>query len=255
MQEEADQYTRSIAVKGWKVSSSKCPISNAKEIDELTSALDIPIPEMIFGNNKVSIHHESGIDLEWNAYSALDCVDKNGTELKVKYSADWNKSRQEHDEIKQVTKPYDWTYSTTYRGTASNEWKETEELLPMALLKRQDPILFHDEVILYESELDDNGISIFTVRVRVMPERLLLLARFFMRLDQVVFRVRDTRVYIEFESKKVLREHLIRERAYDDLFAKIQHSKKEEIGPLLSDANWVAENCPIVDGKMEQLVV
>jgi hypothetical protein len=87
--------------------------------------------------------------------------------------------------------------------------------IPIELLKRRDPILFADEVVLYESELDDNGISAMTVKVRVMEQRMLLLCRLFMRLDGVLVRVRDTRVYVEFGTEEVVREYTAREDKFD----------------------------------------
>lgn len=260
------KYDRTLDIPGWSISTSKCPISNAKEIDAASDKLAIPLPEMIFGNNSVRVRHlESGVEICWDTIDALDAVDKTGTELKVAYSDDWNKTRDLHSEdIKQVTRPYDWTYTTDYRGTlrqadahssADPRWQDTDELLPMELLKRQDPIIFYDEVILYESELDDNGTSILNVRVRVMPERMLVLSRFFMRLDGVVFRVRDTRLYVEFASKKVLREYLVREETYANVKAKIRKYEEEQTGELLNDANWVSQHCQILDGKLETLVI
>jgi type 2A phosphatase activator TIP41 len=83
------------------------------------------------------------------------------------------------------------------------------------LLKRPDPILFYEEVVLYESELDDNGISILSIKVRVMPERMLLLCRMFMRLDNVIFRIRDTRVYVDFKTGKVTREYSATQEKFD----------------------------------------
>src|ERR1700721_3680011 len=106
-----------------------------------------------------------------------------------------------HEGIKDVVKPFDWSYTTDYKGTQTKGKSFTSDEstpIPIALLKRPDPILFFEEVVLYESELDDNGISIFSVKVRVMPERMLLLCRLFMRLDNVIVRVRDTRVYVDF---------------------------------------------------------
>lgn len=35
----------------------------------------------------------------------------------------------------------------------------------MDLLRRQDPILFYDENILYEDELADNGTAMLTIRL------------------------------------------------------------------------------------------
>lgn len=253
-------YERSLDLHGWTISTSKRPISNSREIDNMSDRLTIPIPEMIFGNNFVSVCHiGASIDLRWTAYEALDSVDKNGTELKVSYSDDWNKTRDEHsEEIKHVTKPFDWTYTPNYTGhisaSTTRKWQETNELLPLELLKRQDPILFYDDVILYESELDDNGTSLLSVRVRVMPERLLILSRFFMRLDDVIFRIRDTRVYVELQTMKILKEYLLREEKYSVVKDKIPKYQEDESGVLLNDANWVCQHCPIVDGTMEELI-
>ena len=59
-----------------------------------------------------------------------------------------------------------------------------------------------------------------------MPARLLLLSRFFLRLDDVIFRVRDTRIYVEFETGQVIRDYTAMEGVY---------SKLKEV-PILSHA-------------------
>jgi len=56
--------------------------------------------------------------------------------------------------------------------------------------------------------------SLYHIKVRVMPARLLLLARFFLRLDDVIFRVRDTRIYVEFPTGQVLRDYTVMEGPY-----------------------------------------
>ena len=74
------------------------------------------------------------------------------------------------------TKPYDWTYTTTYaghsEGASSSEvaWKEedlenTAHGIPIAELTRPDPILFYAEIPLFEDELHDNGASHLLVRI------------------------------------------------------------------------------------------
>jgi len=50
-----------------------------------------------------------------------------------------------------------------------------------------------------------------------MPERMLLLSRFFLRLDDVIFRVRDTRLYIEFATGQVGRDYSVMEAPYGKL--------------------------------------
>ena len=61
----------------------------------------------------------------------------------------------------------------------------------------------------------DNGITLLSCKIRVMPARLLLLCRFFMRLDNVLLRIRDTRIYVDFESGEVIREYVAKEETYE----------------------------------------
>ncbi|KAI6024518.1 TIP41-like family-domain-containing protein [Pisolithus marmoratus] len=50
----------------------------------------------------------------------------------------------------------------------------------------------------YEDELHDNGSSNLVVRIRVMPTCFFILARFTLRVDNVLFRIHDTRIYHSF---------------------------------------------------------
>jgi type 2A phosphatase activator TIP41 len=125
-----------------------------------------------------------------------------------------------HEGIKEVVKPFDWSYTTDYRGTITKGKsfdvpQQNAEPIPIELLKRPDPILFFEEVVLYESELDDNGISVLSCKLRVMPDRMLLLCRLFMRLDEVILRIRDTRIYVEFATGKVIRDYTEKEDDFD----------------------------------------
>lgn len=80
-----------------------------------------------------------------------------------------------------MQKPYDWTYTTTHPGTTSISGTPPRPVpqppvfvpapsdhpgIPLHLLARQDiPILFYDEIPLFEDELGDNGIAELVVRV------------------------------------------------------------------------------------------
>lgn len=61
----------------------------------MTNKLGITPPEMIFGDNFVTIEHAaSGWGISFNAFDALDRVDKSGEKrLQVAYSKEWQKSR------------------------------------------------------------------------------------------------------------------------------------------------------------------
>lgn len=125
---------------------------------------------------------------------------------------------KKHEGITEIVKPFDWSYSTDYKGTFYGKgpyFEPSTSPIPLDLLRRPDPILFFDEVMLYEDEMADNGITLLSCKIRVMPSRLLLLCRFFMRLDNVLLRIRDTRVYVDFESGEVIREYVAKEERYE----------------------------------------
>lgn len=81
--------------RGFRISSQKLPILKAGPIETMTENLGITPPEMIFGDNYISIEHPvSGWYINFNAHDALDRVDKTGKAmLRVAHSGEWQKSR------------------------------------------------------------------------------------------------------------------------------------------------------------------
>lgn len=247
----------SITKGAFKITTRKLPILKAGPIDVMTKKLGITPPEMIFGDNMVRVEHgNSGWSIEFNAFDALDRVDKTGDKMfKVSYSKEWQQNRQKQfEDIKEVVKPFDWSYSTDYKGSVSDApaFQPTDSPIPLELLRRPDPIHFFDEVMLYEDELADNGIAMLSCKIRVMESRMLLLVRFFMRLDDVVFRIRDTRVFVEFGAEEVLREYTAREAPYEDVRKKLA-GRKEDVLAIMRDPNLLAEHIPVVEKSLEGL--
>lgn len=85
-----------------------------------------------------------------------------------------------------------------------------------ALLLRRDPILLFDEIDFFESELDDNGISRLFAKIRVMNTCLFVLLRFFLRVDGVVMRVFDCRLFAKLGESFITREFQQREVSLKD---------------------------------------
>ncbi len=250
---------RSITQKGFKITTQKLPILKAEPIERMTSALGIAPPEMIFGDNYVAVEHApSGWRISFNAFDALNRVDKTGEKrLKVAYSKEWQQSREDTHDIKEVVKPFDWSYTTDYRGTLSSispSFQESSVPIPVELLKRPDPILFFDEVMLYEDELADNGIVMLSCKVRVMPSRMLLLCRFFMRLDNVMLRIRDTRIYVDFDKGEVIREYVAKEDDYEKV-REILAGRRDDAAAQLRDPNKLIDLLPIVDKTLESVTL
>ncbi|KAI5967812.1 TIP41 [Candida pseudojiufengensis] len=236
-------------------------------------------------------------EITFNAIDALDTLDDD-VHLKVSYHEEWLKSRQQQRQKKQQSlnnknnttqkqkqergsskldedlkekvselteeigiKPYDWTYSTNYKGNSNIDFQPTTKEIPIDKLTKPDPILFFDEMILFEDELADNGISMLSTKIRVMPSCLLILLRFFLRIDNVIFRIRDCRVFIDFETNTVLREYKIQECDYDKVLKKSINSNNSggngngDPKKALRDQNWVSLNIPTIKRTIEECIL
>ncbi|KIJ69786.1 hypothetical protein HYDPIDRAFT_22950 [Hydnomerulius pinastri MD-312] len=256
--------SRTIEINGWVITASTNPISNASECDALQAALGFPLPEMTFGNNYLTLEHRtSRWKMTFDTKSALEGVKGGELEegdggVKVGYADAWLKSRTDPGTnlpmpTTVTAKPYDWTYTTTYAGhhpesvaaSTSTSWTDadpenSDHSIPLAELTRPDPILFYAEIPLFEDELHDNGSSNVLVRIRVMPTCLFILSRFTLRVDNVLFRTHDTRLYHSFGSSSplVIRQVSGWEAPYDRV--KRQLPKRNDLTPL-TDANFIAK--------------
>ena len=72
-------------------------------------------------------------------------------------------------------------------------------------------------MVLYEDELDDNGCTKLSVKLRVMPSGFFVLLRFYLRVDKTLIRVYDTRIYHEVVNNYILREYSEREQTTDKI--------------------------------------
>ncbi|KAJ8594031.1 TIP41-domain-containing protein [Rhizopogon salebrosus TDB-379] len=276
--------SRTIEINDWMITASTNPISSASECDALQASLGFPLPEMTFGSNYLSLEHQpSGWKMLFDTHNALKCVKKGELGegdggVKVGYADAWLKSRTDPGTnlplpVTVAAKHYDWTYTVTYPGHHSDIAAEIESLpdsmipwtdadpenpshsIPLAELTRPDPILFYAEIPLFEDELHDNGSSNLLVRIwrpkRVMPACVFILSRFTLRVDNVLFRTHDTRVYHSFTSTPplVIRQLSGWEAPYDRIKRRLP--SRNDLTPL-TDANFVAKvltELPIVESQ------
>ncbi|EGG20972.1 hypothetical protein DFA_00841 [Cavenderia fasciculata] len=252
-----------IEIEGWRIATSKKPILNSAEKDQWERELTInSLPEMIFGHNFVSLSKIDGsISMVYNAYDALSLVQKTTDHsIKVSSAKFWEEVNKGFGGS--IEKEYDWTYNTPYIGSIlkdghnyvnredkpSHLFENTTEQIDVEKLKRPDPILFYDEVTLFEDELADNGISILSIKIRVMQDSVFLLQRFFLRVDDVIIRCLDTRVYHEFDKNYCLREVTFKECNYDLL----KHYFEKD-PTTITNTNFIVSQLPIKDVHMEKI--
>mmetsp|Transcript_7601 Transcript_7601/g.14259 ORF Transcript_7601/g.14259 Transcript_7601/m.14259 type:complete len:288 (-) Transcript_7601:143-1006(-) len=117
----------------------------------------------------------------------------------------------------------DWTYTTPYKGSLTSLQEGTplvatlqvsDEEIPLTRLGRDNPILWGGEIVLYEDELDDCGSSRCFLRVRAMADCFFVLFRHYLRVDDVIVRLCDTRLFHSYDSQYILREYQVKEAPY-----------------------------------------
>ncbi|KAL4608724.1 TIP41-like protein-like [Arapaima gigas] len=235
----------------WKVTAAKTHIMKSKDIERLAEEMNMPsLPEMLFGDNVLRIHHTDGFGIEFNAIDALKHVNNMKDSVKVACAQEWQESRADSEHSKEVVKPYDWTYTTDYRGTLLGDDLKikvtpTTERIDLEKLKTREQIMFFEDVLLFEDELHDHGVSMISVKIRVMPTSFFVLLRFFLRVDGVLIRINDTRVYHEAGKNYMLREFSTRESKISVL--------KHVPPALYTDPNEIAQHLPLKLTECEKL--
>ena len=71
--------------------------------------------------------------------------------------------------------------------------------IPIEMLGPENPIINYGEVVLFEDELGDKGFSRVNVRFRVMKDCFFVLLRSYTRVDHVLVRILDTRIFCKLE--------------------------------------------------------
>eukprot|EP00252_Welwitschia_mirabilis_P018188 TRINITY_DN40443_c0_g1_i1.p1 TRINITY_DN40443_c0_g1~~TRINITY_DN40443_c0_g1_i1.p1 ORF type:complete len:308 (-),score=61.92 TRINITY_DN40443_c0_g1_i1:223-1146(-) len=269
-----EEQCHGIRVGGWRIESKKRPILDSDARDEWIKNLEVAqLPEMVFGDSSLElVHEDSEIKIHFNAFDALQEWKKESLPpVEVPAAAKW-KFRSKPSQ--QVILDYDYTFTTPYSGSEflqpkqeksedlqasgseNHHWIECDERIDLVALQSKDPILFYDEVILYEDELADNGVSLLTVKVRVMPTCWFLLLRFWLRVDGVLMRVRDTRMFCSFAHGSIQKPLIIRERCgREETFKGLAMRGFPSYSSSYNDPNEICERLPIIWHFNEKLNV
>jgi type 2A phosphatase activator TIP41 len=214
--------------KDWHISTAKGRIQESKgeRREKYERDLNLPhLPDMLFADNFLRLKHKNGFGLEFKAYDSLLNIDPNADLIKVSVAKEWKESRADQEFIDKLIHPFDWTFTTSYRGSlisdradgATMTVSETDERINMDKLRVQETICFFDEVSLFDDELSDHGIASLDLKIRVMPASFYILQRFFLRVDNVVIRVYETRIHHETDKNYMIREYSEKESLVEKL--------------------------------------
>ncbi|CAI0470428.1 unnamed protein product [Linum tenue] len=241
-----------LRIHGWEIVSKRGSILSSSSHEQWEEKLQTShLPEMVFGDSCLVLKHlKSGTKLHFNAFDALMGWKQEALPpVEVPAAAQW-KFRSKP--FQQVILDYDYTFTTPYVGSEMMEnengkvidvsdklhWEDCKEHIDVGALASKEPILFYDEVVLYEDELADNGVSLLTVKV--------------LRVDGVLMRLRDTRIYCAFSDSAnpvILRESCWRQVTFQALSAKgypIDDS-------AYSDPNIISQRLPVIMHRTQKL--
>ncbi|AEE86352.1 TIP41-like protein [Arabidopsis suecica] len=264
---------RGLRIHDWEIETLRGTILTSLAVEEWEKKLKTShLPEMVFGENALVLKHlGSNTKIHFNAFDALAGWKQEGLPpVEVPAAAQW-KFRSKPSQ--QVILDYDYTFTTPYcgsevvekdketveakanpKGEATLQWENCEDQIDLAALSLKEPILFYDEVVLYEDELADNGVSLLTVKVRVMPSSWFLLLRFWLRVDGVLMRLRETRMHYRFgedEAPTVLRENCWREATFQSLSAK---GYPVDLA-VWSDPSSISQRLPVIKHTTQKLKI
>ncbi|CAB9506347.1 TIP41-like protein [Seminavis robusta] len=249
-----------ISIHGWDIGTGQGPMGDEGWFAAATTNFEnvsqyrgnktatrrrLALPEMVFPAAHVAFEHrKQNLWISWDVLDSLDDwakahqlipvnSDKENNGVSVLKSEDaelWAKNKNNKiPDGKMSTEVFhfDWTYSSPFCGSVEGGFWDPlpSSGLKLDMLKDKSvPILFFDELVLYEDDLHDNGHVQYSLKIRVMPTCGFVLARLWVRIDRVMLRLRETRVMFEFgktpsEDTKIFRDVTWRECPWKDLGA------------------------------------
>lgn len=90
-------------------------------------------------------------------------------------------------------------------------------VIPVERLSPENKIIEYNQIEFFEDELSDNGISEGKIRFRVMDDCFYGLMRSYLRVDNVIIRNIDTRIYYGFGDEYIIRNISVKEMSYSKL--------------------------------------
>lgn len=245
-----------IRYAGWRFVCHKSSIASDAAAEAFKAEIGtISIPEQWYDKNVLQIIHEAtGVTFSMRADSALRAWRADQDQpapVHIPTSEQWQQSRRHEMQVHAAKElQYEWTFTTPYADTFTAQdvhgyplpWKPTTDQLDRALLTRRDPIMMYDEIPLYESELEDNGSSQLSAKIRVMPGCWYVLLRFFLRVDGVLIRLREGRLFCRLHTSNVnTPATVLREvRHQEGTFQELQAAGAPPDGPAYADGDAAA---------------
>jgi serine/threonine-protein phosphatase 2A activator len=266
-----------IDIAGWSITTNKGKMTDSIELSQMPAASDItfPTPEIVFGHNSLTFEHKAtGIIIDFNALDSLrSCLIKTDTTtgepnrnlIQFALAEQWairSKALNINMSKQAGCENFDWTYTPVYYGTWTHQGQSTSfhEMTRVInegelgidyerLKDRNAPILWYNVCEFYETELDDCGSGTLEAKLRVMPTCFFMLLRWWLRVDNTMVRLFDTRIYHNFAENRIVFETVQKEMSYEE----IKKAGRSTSNTAYTDPNTFAEWLKEVKGEVRVL--
>ena len=256
--------------KGWDFYSHSENMMNSKDLDILIKNKDENklhinhLPEIFYGFNRLFLINKSkNFCYEFNPLQMLSLANYTQRKKLLKEKEIYyipNQAKSQYSKTDDTKNEEDWSFSSPYMGhiTSINNSpmsKYYPEIKETKVFKKEktnikypetkvENVLNYNQIHFFEDELGDIGFSEGKIGFGVMNECFLGLMRCYLRVDNMVVRNIDTKIYHKFGDNYIIRNFLVKEKTYDELANKgflfsnqwnLSQTQSDMVAPFLGD--------------------
>ena len=215
------------------------------------------LPEIFYGFNRLFLLNESqNFCYEFNPLQMLSLTNNNVRQKLLKEKEIYyipTQAKSQYSKTDDTKNEMDWSFSSPYMGHITsinncimnkyypkiNETKKfrTEKSNMIFPEIKVENVLNYNQVQFFEDELGDIGLSEGKIGFGVMDQCFLGLMRCYLRVDNMLVRNIDTKIYHKFGEKYIIRNFSVKEKTYDELKNNGFHlSNQWNLSPTQSEA-------------------
>lgn len=229
--------------KGWDFFYHSENMLNSSDLDILCRNKDeyklhiSHLPEIFYGYNRLFLVNKSkNFSYEFNPLQMLSLTNNKIREKLLKEKEIYYiplQAKSKYSKIGDEKSEEDWSFSSPYMGhlTSINKSdinkfypdnkddkkfniKKSNIIFPETKIEN---ILNYNQIHFFEDELGDIGLSEGKIGFGVMPDNFLGLMRCYLRVDDMLVRNIDTKIYYKFGSDYIIRNFTVKEKNYEEL--------------------------------------
>ena len=229
--------------KGWDFYNHSENMMSSKDLDSLIKNKEENklyinhLPEIFYGLNRLFLINKSkNFCYEFNPIQMLSLTNESIRKKLLKEKEIYyipSPAKSQYSKPNDIKNEEDWSFSSPYMGHISSikdnvmikyypEIKETKIFkIEKSNIKfpetKVENVLNYNKIHFFEDELGDIGFSEGKIGFGVMNDFFLGLMRCYLRVDNMLVRNIDTKIYHKFGDNYIIRNFLVKEKTYDEL--------------------------------------